>query len=119
LSGLLAFGSLLVFCPGLGSVGLRLAHEWREVSRVPRIRLLPGERNREFVLSRKQEAVYLEIAPKPLRDIATLILDTGLRLGEALALQWPDVHLEPANGARRGYSASETGSRALPGATYR
>jgi hypothetical protein len=30
---------------------LRLAHEWKEISRVPRIRLLRGERNREFVLS--------------------------------------------------------------------
>jgi integrase len=43
------------------------------------------------------------MAPQPLRDIAMLILDTGLRLGEALALEWRDVYLEPANGAKRGY----------------
>ena len=29
---------------------LRLAHEWKEIDRVPRIRLLGGERIRDFVL---------------------------------------------------------------------
>jgi len=82
---------------------LRLAHEWRLVNRVPRVRLLPGERNREFTLSHAQERVYLEMAPQPLQDVATLILDTGLRIGEALALEWPDIHLEPASGAKFGY----------------
>jgi len=29
---------------------LRLAYEWKVIDRVPRIRLLPGERTRDFVL---------------------------------------------------------------------
>lgn len=33
---------------------LRLAYEWREIQRVPRIRLLSGERIRDFVLSRNR-----------------------------------------------------------------
>ena len=82
---------------------LRLAYEWRVIDRVPRIRLLPGERNREFVLSQEQERQYLERAPQPLQDIAILILDTGLRVGEALGLEWRDIHIEPVNGARFGY----------------
>ena len=82
---------------------LRLAYEWRVIDRVPRIRLLPGERNREFVLSHEQERLYLERAPQALKDIAILILDTGLRVGEALGLEWWDIHLEPVNGARFGY----------------
>ena len=82
---------------------LRLAQEWNVINRVPRIHMLPGERNREFVLSHQPENLYLEIAPQPLRDVALLILDTGLRPGEALALQLHDVHLDPANGARFGY----------------
>lgn len=82
---------------------LRLAQEWRVIDRIPRIRLLPGERNREFVLSHDQEAAYLKAAPQPLQDIALLIVDTGLRLGEALALEWPEIHHEPAQGARFGY----------------
>lgn len=82
---------------------LRLAQEWRLIDRVPRIRLLPGERCRDFVLSRNQEQLYLAAAPQPLKDVATLVLDTGLRLGEAVALQWPDVTLRPVGAARFGF----------------
>ncbi len=82
---------------------LRLAHEWKVINRVPRIRMLPGERMREFVLSHAAEHLYLEPAPQPLRDVAILILDTGLRVGEAVNLRWRDVHLEPVNGAKFGY----------------
>lgn len=82
---------------------LRLAYEWQVIDRVPRIRMLPGERNREFVLSHKAENDYLEKAPQPLSDVALLILDTGLRIGEALALECRDVHLEPVGDAEFGY----------------
>jgi integrase len=82
---------------------LRLTHEWRLISRVPRVRLLPGERNREFILTHALERLYLQTAPQPLRDFALLDVDTGLRLGEALALEWPDLHLHPASGAHFGY----------------
>ena len=82
---------------------LRLAQEWKVIDRVPRIRLLRGERSRDFVLSYQQEHLYLEAAPQPLRDVALLMVDTGLRLGEVVALQWRDVHLRPINGVRYGY----------------
>ena len=82
---------------------LRLAQEWRMIDRIPRVRLLPGERNREFVLSHDQEATYLEGASQPLADVSLLILDTGLRVGEALALEWSDVHLDPVGSAKFGY----------------
>ncbi len=82
---------------------LRLAHEWKEIQRVPRIRLLSGERTRDFVLSPKQEDIYLGVCPQPLQDIAILMLETGLRIGEALSLERADVVLEPVNEARFGY----------------
>jgi integrase len=73
---------------------LRLAHEWRMLDRVPRIHLLRGERNREFVLSRDQERIYLEFCPQILHDVAMLMLDTGRGPAEALGLQWTDIHRE-------------------------
>jgi integrase len=82
---------------------LRLAQEWKVIDRVPRIRLLPGEQGREFVLNYEQEKLYLGSAPPLLHDMAVLMLDTGLRVGEAIHLEWPDVHLEPAAGAELGY----------------
>jgi integrase len=88
---------------------LRLAQEWKVLDRVPRIRLLRGERNREFVLSHRLEPKYLESAPQPLRDVAVLIVETGIRPGEAVNLQWPDVYLQPAVRAKFGYIAIRTG----------
>jgi integrase len=82
---------------------LRLAHEWKAIDRLPRVRLLRGEHGREFVLTQEQEKLYLGVARPDLHNVATLLLDTGLRIGEALSLDWSDVHLEPAEGARLGY----------------
>jgi integrase len=74
--------------------GLRLAQEWKLIERVPRIRMLPGEKPREFVLSSKQEELYLTMASEPLKDAALLCLDTGLRIGEALGLTWRDIDFD-------------------------
>jgi integrase len=82
---------------------LRLAYEWKVIDRVPRIKLLRGEKNREFILPRDREAAYLAALPFPLCDVATVLLDTGLRLGELLSLDWAQVQLEPAKGARFGF----------------
>jgi len=88
---------------------LRLAAEWRIIARVPRIRMLQGERNRDFVLTREQEKLYLEIAPQPLKDAALLLLETGLRVGELVALEREDIHLERTNGAKFGYLRVRSG----------
>lgn len=82
---------------------LRLAYDWKVIDRAPKIVLLNGERTREFVLSYKAEEPYLSAASKSLRDIAILILDTGLRAGEALSLEWENVHFDPLKGAKLGF----------------
>ncbi|HLX43598.1 MAG TPA: site-specific integrase [Bryobacteraceae bacterium] len=82
---------------------LRLAQEWKVIDRLPRIRLFRGEVNREFVLGYELENQYLHMAPQPLKDVALLMLDTGARPGEACALAWSNVRLEPADGSKFGY----------------
>ena len=88
---------------------LRLAQEWKVLDRVPRIRLLRGERNREFVLSHTLQPKYLAAAPHPLQDVALLILESGIRPGEAANLPWADVYLQPAVRAKFGYIAIRHG----------
>jgi integrase len=73
---------------------LRLAQEWNLLDRVPKIRMVKGEKHRDYVLSRKDEEKYLSTAPRLLADAALLMLDTGLRSGEALALTWQSVTLD-------------------------
>jgi integrase len=82
---------------------LHLAHEWKVIDRIPKIRLFGGEAVREFVLTHEQEQRYLAAAPQPLADIAMLCLDTGVRASEAAGLEWKNVHLKPAAGSKFGY----------------
>jgi integrase len=83
---------------------LRLALKWNVIDRVPSFSLLSEDgRERTFVLSQPQEKFHLEFAPQPLHDMSLLMLDTGLRVGEACGAQWADIHLEPAPGAKFGY----------------
>jgi integrase len=88
---------------------LRLAQDWQVINRVPKIKLLRGERNREFVVSHALEPKYLEACPQPLADVAILILETGVRPGEAVNLRWPDVYLNPAVHAKFGYISIRKG----------
>ncbi len=95
---------------------LRLAHEWKLLNRVPRIRLLRGERIREFVLPKALEETYLAACPEQLASVAVLLLDTGMRLGEALSLSWRQVNLEPYSGAKLG-SIAVLGEKSKNGRT--
>lgn len=88
---------------------LGMAYQWKVIDRIPVIRKLEGERSRNFVLSRAQENKYLEAAQQPLQDAALLLLDTGLRAGELVALEKADVHLETTNGAKFGYLRVRSG----------
>jgi integrase len=81
---------------------LRLAEEWKVIVRAPKVRLLKGERQRTFVLNHEDEARYLEACPPLLRDVASVMLDTGLRIGELLNLRWEDIRFEPTGAVKFG-----------------
>ncbi len=69
-----------------------LAQEWGKVEKVlPRVRMLSGERHRERVLTSEEEKRYLEAADPLLRDVATILLDCGLRPEECSRLKWENI----------------------------
>jgi integrase len=70
---------------------LHLAVDWGLVEKTPKLRMLSGERHREFVLSRQEEAQYLSAAPEPIASIATVLADTGMRPEECYRLRWDAV----------------------------
>ena len=70
---------------------LHLAVDWGFVEQVPKIKMLSGERHREFVLSQEEEAKYLAAAPELLASVATVLADTGMRPEECYRLQWEYV----------------------------
>jgi integrase len=82
---------------------LRLASEWREIAIVPRIHKLPGERVRERVLTHAEEQAYVAVAMEPLRTIATVLLDTGMRPEEVFRMRFENLHFEPVPNCKFGY----------------
>ena len=77
---------------------LRMAVDQDYIGRVPKVKLLRGERGREFVLSREIEQKYLDALPAHMRSLATVMIDTGLRVGEALKLEWNNVNIREEPG---------------------
>jgi integrase len=96
-----------------------LAQEWRKVEKaLPKVSMLPGERRRERVLTNTEEDLYFRGAtseamgryadPALLRDVATVLLDCGLRPEECFRLRAGnvtenslDVHFGKTENARR------------------
>jgi len=70
---------------------LRLAVEWGVLESAPQIKMLPGERHRERVVTPNEEARYLAAAPEPLASIAAVLVDTGMRPEECFRLCWEAV----------------------------
>lgn len=70
---------------------LRLAVEWGVLEAAPRIEMLPGEHRRERVITREEEQCYLASAPALVAQIATVLVDTGLRPDECFRLRWEDL----------------------------
>jgi integrase len=67
---------------------LRLAVEWGALEAAPLIKMLPGERHREHVVTFEEEARYLAAAPEPLGSVAAILVDTGMRPDECYRLRW-------------------------------
>jgi integrase len=70
---------------------LRLAVEWGITSSAPKIKLLRGEHHRERVVSPEEEARYMAAAGELMADIATVLIDTGMRPEENSRLRWESV----------------------------
>jgi len=57
----------------------------------PKIKVLKGANVRKWVLPPEQEQKYLDACTEPLRSVATIILDAGLRPDECFRLRWEHV----------------------------
>jgi integrase len=70
---------------------LRIAVEWGELPTPPKIRLLAGENHRERVITPTEEARYLAAANHLLAEVATVLVDSGLRPEECYRLLWESI----------------------------
>lgn len=58
------------------------------------IKLLPENDKTFHVITPKEQKLYLFACPQPLRDVATLMLQTGMRCEEVYTLKRENIHLE-------------------------
>ena len=68
-----------------------LAVEWGVLDKAAKIKLLPGERHRERVVTPQEEARYLAVTREPLTSVAISLADTGVRPDECYRLRWEDI----------------------------
>jgi integrase len=67
---------------------LRMAVEWGATQGAPKTKLLRGEHHRERVITSEEESRYLAAAGELMADIATVLIDTGMRPEENARLRW-------------------------------
>lgn len=70
---------------------LRLAVEWGALASAPAVKMLPGARHRERVVTPQEQAKYLAAALDPLCSVAEVLVDTGLRPEECFRLRWESL----------------------------
>ena len=57
----------------------------------PKLKVLKGANVRKWVLLPEKEQGYLDACTEPLRTVATIILDAGLRPDEVFRLRWEHI----------------------------
>jgi integrase len=72
---------------------LNLAFQWGMLEKPVRVELARGEGQRDRVLTTEETDAYFKVCPQPWADAAFLIVEEGLRPGEAFALRWEHVLL--------------------------
>jgi len=82
---------------------LHLAADWKLIQKAPKIKLLPGERMREFIISESLLAKMVARSGDGQARLLPFLVDTGLRITEACNLTWDTISLEPKEGAARGW----------------
>jgi integrase len=70
---------------------LRLGVDWGVIEAAPKIQLLDGETRRERVVLPDEEEQYLAKCTPLLKEVATVLFDTGLRPDELHRMRWEQV----------------------------
>jgi len=78
-----------------------LAHAVEDelISTVPKLKVLKGANVREWVLPPELEDQYLAACTEPLKTVAVIMLDAGLRPDECFRLRWENVRFIDARRA--------------------
>ena len=95
---------------------LKIAHEDRKIQNVPVIRLLKEPPARKGFLERKKFNELRALLPTHLQLLVTFLYYCGVRVGEALQIEWPQVELarDSDRGLVRLYETKNDEPRTVP-----
>jgi len=108
---------------------LHVAEELQIISKAPKICLLKGERSRDYVISEETLSQFLALCrpdgrqdwrePRETLDVEmgpllTVLYDTGLRIGEAVRLEWRDINLDGRGSVHVRFGKSKNAQRFVP-----
>jgi integrase len=91
---------------------LHLACDWDVIARTPKLRLLTGENQREYVLTDETIEAFAKGIGR-IGKIVPFLCDTGLRRGEVCNLTWASVNL-PLHSLEVLKSKTKAGRRRIP-----
>jgi integrase len=92
----------------------RLAEEWGEVVRAPKITLAKGERQRERIVTEEEFNRYIIACRQPWRDAAILIYCLGLGPSEVYTLRLENISLTEQGFLQITQGKSKAARRILP-----
>jgi hypothetical protein len=76
------------------SILLRARDEWEWIDKAPKVRLFKETNGRERSLTPEQAKCLLRELPEHQREMVLFALATGLRQGNVVKLEWPQVNLD-------------------------
>lgn len=88
--------------------------ELHALAEVPEVSKEREPEGRVKWLHEDEEAALLDACKGDLRDLVLFLMDTGGRRGDALQLQWSEVHLEPLPGFARFEKTKTDKPRSVP-----
>lgn len=80
----------------------RMAIKFKLIKASPLIEKLRGEKHRDYVVPKLDQAKYLAAAPELLCEVATILFDTGMRPTELYSLAWENINWEGTKKAKFG-----------------
>jgi integrase len=91
-----------------------LAVDWKRMDRKPKLSLTKGEKRRERILVPQEIDLYLSNCLQPWKDVATIMLNTGLRPDEVFTLRREQANFEGRGTISITEGKSQAARRTLP-----
>ena len=72
------------------------ARDWKVLRELPRIKTVKSSPGTAWMVTVEHEKRLLAACKRPLKDVLSIMLDSGLRNGEVIRMRWETINWEGA-----------------------